>query len=129
MEDLELFVLYNIFDRSKIRQKITKTTKMKRKRCQGRRTCTAGFLPRYPGKVYRVLRGVPLLASSSLQFFVLGRPRNLLVSYKTPHRCLKTSCSLVDAQAPKVGPKTSQDRFQNQSQNEAKSNMELIRKS
>ena len=58
MEDPDFFVLYNIFARTKNRQTSTKNPKMKRKRCQGRRACTAGFLPRDPGKVYQASRGV-----------------------------------------------------------------------
>ena len=87
-------------------------TKMKRKRSQRRRACTAERLRIDLGKVYQALRGVrgiPLLGTSSRMSFEPRRPRNLLFPF---HIFASFFDSILitfwQHKPPKVYPKTSQ---------------------
>ena len=90
MEDLDFFVLYNIFDRSKNRQTSATNPKMKQKRCQGRRACTAGGTTRDPGKVHRALRGVPPPGTSQGKFLGSGLLGTYLFRCQFSNRILMT---------------------------------------
>ena len=117
MEDLAFFVLYNIFEGSKKRQKPATNPRMNQKRCQGRRACTAGGTTR-PGEGLPGLKGGTPPATSQECFLGLVPPRNLF--FPMPNFAFIFDGILATVllpKAPTLEPKTNQNASQNRSQN------------